>query len=101
MLESAAKDVTPYIHLLVHHVPTMLARHGTLGIFSCEYLERVNKKQRRFILHHSNHLGVCDTRLAMIRSHTLPVSRTGRAWIRRAKPDVDLPLHQADQADQA
>ena len=70
----------------------MLARHGSIGIFSCEFLERVNKKQRKFILHHSNHADTCDTRLAMIRSQTRPVKREKRGYTRKETPATELPL---------
>ena len=51
------KDFTPYLHLICHHVPVMLETFGSVNLFSCEHLERVNKIQRRFCRHHSNHFG--------------------------------------------
>ena len=46
---------TPYMHLLVHHVPRMFELYKSVGAFSCEYLEQVNSKERRYIRTHSNY----------------------------------------------
>jgi hypothetical protein len=41
------KDVTPYIHVLIHHLPEFMERHQQfgLGAFSCAPVERKNHDQ--------------------------------------------------------
>jgi len=39
---SNSTKLTPYIHILVHHVPEFLRSHGNLQIFNCQGLEKLN-----------------------------------------------------------
>src|SRR4051794_14972467 len=43
------KNVTPYMHLLVYHVPEFIRAHRTIGLnaFSCSALEKKNHLQVR------------------------------------------------------
>ena len=38
-----SKKVTPYMHVLVFHVPEMLRKHGSISVFEQQGLERLNK----------------------------------------------------------
>ena len=42
-------DVTPYIHLLVSHIPQFLEMYGTLAPFSQQGLEKLNDDLTRII----------------------------------------------------
>ena len=37
-----SKDVTPYMHILLYHVPEVLQRYGTIAIFNQQGLEKLN-----------------------------------------------------------
>src|SRR6266540_4106082 len=43
------KDVTPYMHLLVYHIPEFIKEHRAIGLnaFSCSALEKKNHLQVR------------------------------------------------------
>ena len=51
---SSSLEITPYMHWLVHHSAASLERHGPLGLYSCESLERHNSFLRRFVHKSSN-----------------------------------------------
>lgn len=40
--------ITPYMHILIHHIPYMLRRHGSLRIFSGQGVEKKNDDFRRY-----------------------------------------------------
>ncbi|KAJ7383407.1 hypothetical protein OS493_028083 [Desmophyllum pertusum] len=40
--------ITPYMHILIYHVPLMLQRHGSLRIFSGQGVEKKNDDFRRY-----------------------------------------------------
>lgn len=50
-----AKHVTPYIHLLVHHIPEFLKLHGSLVPFSQQGLEKLNDIITKHYFKSTNH----------------------------------------------
>lgn len=62
--ESRNSVVTPYLHWLFHHSEQSLDQVGSLGLFSCEALERHNSFLRRWVKNHCNY--VRPTECAML-----------------------------------
>jgi len=49
------KHVTPYMHLLVSHIPQFLEMHGTLAPFSQQGLEKLNNDLTKDYFRSTNH----------------------------------------------
>ena len=35
-------NTSPYVHIFVFHVPEFLTRHGSINLYNCEGLEKLN-----------------------------------------------------------
>ncbi|KAJ8040429.1 hypothetical protein HOLleu_14715 [Holothuria leucospilota] len=50
-----AKDVTPYMHVLVYHVPESLRIHGNINVYSQQSVEKLNDTVTCWFFRSSNH----------------------------------------------
>lgn len=64
-------DVTPYMHVLVHHIPEALRLHGNLAHFSQQGLEKLNDRVTGWYFRSSNHKGVEALRQIMLKQNRL------------------------------
>ncbi len=49
------KNITPYIHALVAHVPQFMEIHGGIVVFTQQDLEKLNNDMTKFYFRGSNH----------------------------------------------
>ena len=49
------KNVTPYMHLMVSHLPEFLRIHGSISMFTQQGLEKLNDVYTQFFFRGSNH----------------------------------------------
>ena len=68
------KHVTPYMHLLVSHIPQFLEMHGTLAPFSQQGLEKLNDNLTKDYFRSTNHRD-CDALKQMLTLVTLTSDR--------------------------
>lgn len=50
-----AKDCTPYMHILVHHIPEFVAKYGNITPFSQQKFEQLNHNLTQLYFRGSNH----------------------------------------------
>ena len=50
-----SKDVTPYMHILLYHVPEVLQRYGTIAIYNQQGLEKLNDELTQDYFRSTNH----------------------------------------------
>ncbi|KAJ8019299.1 hypothetical protein HOLleu_42180 [Holothuria leucospilota] len=51
-----SKDVTPYMHVLINHVPDALRLHGNISNFSQQGLEKLNDNVTSWFFRSSSHV---------------------------------------------
>ncbi|KAJ8031139.1 hypothetical protein HOLleu_27773 [Holothuria leucospilota] len=50
-----AKDVTPYMHILMFHIPESIRIHGNINVFSQQGMEKMNDFVTSWYFRSSNH----------------------------------------------
>ena len=71
-----SKDITPYIHAFVNHVPEFLGLHGSLNLFNQQGLEKFNDVTTKIFLKGTNMRGIEALRQSMLKRHRIHVLET-------------------------
>ena len=71
-----SKDVTPYIHAFVNHVPEFLQLHGGLNVFNQQGLEKFNDVSTKMFFKGTNMRGIEALRQSMLKRHRIHVLET-------------------------
>ena len=71
-----SKDVTPYIHAFVNHVPEFLQLHGDLNVFNQQGLEKFNDVSTKMFFKGTNMRGIEALRQSMLKRHRIHVLET-------------------------
>lgn len=64
-----AKDVTPYMHVLMYHVPEAIRIHGDINIFSQQGMEKMNDSVTSWYFRSSNHNGIDALQQVMMKQN--------------------------------
>ena len=71
-----SKDITPYIHAFVNHVPEFLGLHGSLNLFNQQGLEKFNDVTTKIFFKGTNMRGIEAPRQSMLKRHRIHVLET-------------------------
>ena len=70
------KDITPYMHVLMNHIPEALKIHGCIAKFSQQSLEKLNDITTCWFFRSTNHRGTSALKQIMLKQHRMRLLRT-------------------------
>ena len=85
---SQTQPITPYIHILLYHLPTLLSTHGSIKQFSGQGVEKKNDDYRRYFHSKINRWDACKSLLLVEKRQEALCSyeRQARPYLKRDIP---------------